>query len=165
MAVDLADLVESLQREVSPPGSDLYPAATEDTWVGYLADAFWEARLNGLLSGYAEADGLIEPLNASADDMSRDLQQLLVLYAGLRITLTAFQNVNGSFRAKAGPVEFETSKSATVLAGVLDAIRERIRRALDLVEQNSATGVDVVMFDAVIERSCAIQSGAGWFVK
>lgn len=165
MAVDLADLVESLKREVSPPGTDLYPGVSEDTWVGHLADAFWEARLSGMLSGYEEADGLVTPLDATADDMTRDLQQLLVLFAGLRIVLTSYQNVNSSFRAKAGPVEFETQKAASVLKGVLDAIRERIQRAIDKLDELSTAAIDTVMFDAVIQRSCAIASGESWFVR
>jgi len=36
MAIDLGDLVESLQREVSPPGTNLFPDAVDDEYFGHL---------------------------------------------------------------------------------------------------------------------------------
>jgi hypothetical protein len=104
MSVDLNDLIPSLQRELSPPGSNLYPNATDDDWLGHLQDAFWEARIQGLLSGFTlddQDDALIVPQSGTTD-MTRDLQQLIVLFAGYRVTLTQFQNINSGFRAKAG---------------------------------------------------------------
>lgn len=164
MAVDVGDLVESLQREVSPPGTPLYPLATDDEWFGHLQDAFWEARLHGMLEAYTMDDnGQITPFDAGADDIPRDLQQLIVLYAGFRIVLTSYQNVKSAFRAKAGPVEFETQQQGQLLKAVLDAIRSRINivisRLSDVGESNAT------VFDAVIERSYSIAAGDTWFVK
>lgn len=163
MAVDLGDLIESLQREVSPPGTDLYPNADDNDWLGHLADAFWEARLHGMLSDWTESDGEISPIATGGDEMGRDYQQLIVMYAGYRIVLTQFQNLKSLFRAKAGPVEFETQQQATVLKAVLDAIRSRINLVLsrlsDVGESNA------VILDAVIERSYSIAANDTWWVR
>lgn len=163
MAIDLGDLVESLQREVSPPGVDLYPNANEDTWLGHLQDAFWEARLHGMLAGFTETDGQVSNLTADGDELGRELQQLVVLYAGFRITLTQFQNLNSGFRAKAGPVEFETAKSAAQLKGVLDAIRGRI--AIVLNNLSSYGGTTTTVFDSLIERTYSQVAGETWWVR
>jgi hypothetical protein len=161
MAVDLGDLVESLQREISPPGTNLYPDATEDEYVGRLADAFWEARLHGLFSGYTEADGSVTP-DSGTTEFPRDYQQLVVLYAGYRVVLSSYQNLNSVFRAQAGPVEYETQKSAQVLRGVLDALRERIKIALGRLSDIGDSSVAI--FDAVIERDYALATGTSWWV-
>lgn len=164
MAVDLGDLIESLQREVSPPGTNLFPNAQDEEWLGHLQDAFWEARLYGMLSTFTEADGSVSPLTEGDDDLGRELQQLIVLYAGFRIILSEFRNVRASFRAKAGPVEFETSQAATVLRDVLDALKDKIGIVLTRLS-DVGQGPDTVIFDAVIERSAALAYGDTWFVR
>ena len=77
MAVNLETLVDALRREVSPPGSDLFPDAIEDNYLGSLTDAFWEVRLYGLLAGFEEnaaarggpaefGEGVITPVGVDA---------------------------------------------------------------------------------------------------
>jgi hypothetical protein len=162
MAVDLGELVDSLRREISPPGTDLYPDAEEDELVGHLQDAFWEARLHGLFVGYQEADGLVTPISGTTE-FPRQLQQAVVLYAGYRILLASLQNVSTSFSAAAGPVKFEQGKSAQTLRDVLAAVRDRIK--LVLTNLSSYGGSDTTVLDAVIERSFAQAYGDTWFVK
>lgn len=165
MAVDIGDLVESLQREVNPPGQNLYPTTSETEWIGHLADAFWEARLHGMLPGYiVDAAFTIVPLDANGVDMTRDWQQLIVMYAGYRITLNELKNAQASFRAQAGPVQIETQKFSNVLKAVLDAIRARINIAVTrLSDIAGATNVEV--FDAVIQATEQIAAGNAWFVR
>lgn len=164
MAVDLGDLIDSLQREINPPGENLYPDATENDWVGHLADAFWEARLHGMLGGYiVDAAFTIQPQNAGAPDMTRDLQQLIVLYAGFRITLTELKNTQASFQAQAGAVQIEVTKASNVLKSVLDAIRSRIDIVLRRLSDVGTTNVEV--FDLVIEQTYAIATRQEWFVR
>lgn len=162
MAVDLADLVDSLKREVSPPGTDLFPNAREDDYVGHLADAFWEARLQGMLKGFTEADGSIMP-QGTGDDMTRDLQQLIVLYAGYRILLTSLMNLQTTFRAASGPNSFEVQRSAQVVQAVLKAIKSKIDIALERLSDVGA--VNVAVFDAVVERTYDIALGNQWWVR
>lgn len=149
MAVDLFDLVESLRREVDPPGTPAFPDATEDEFAGHLADAFWEIRLDGMLSGYAESDGLVSPTSGTTE-LGRDLQQLIVLYAGVRIVRNQLRQLQTSFRAKAGPVEYETEQAASVLKGVLDDLVSR--RNLILTRLSDLGVVDTYYIDSLYER-------------
>lgn len=167
MAVDITELIPSLVRELSPPGTNLYPNATDDEWTGYLQDAFWEARLQGLLSGYTldENDDTSIVPHSGTTDLGRDSQQLLVLFAGYRITLTQYQNVNSGFRAKAGPVEFEQQKSAITLKALLDAIMARIKAIVSVLPTDVVPSGYAAAFEGYIERTYAIAVGDQWFVR
>lgn len=156
MAVDLGELIESLRREVSPPGEDLFPDATDDDYFGNLQDAFWDAKLDGLLKNYTESDGLVVPTTGTTE-ISRELQQLVVLYAGLRIVRNHLRAMNTVFRSKAGPVEFETQKSAQLLSGLLDELRTRRRLVLDRLAEIGA--LDTYYIDAVIARDDSMRYG------
>lgn len=125
MAIDLSDLVESVRRETSPPGTDLFPESSDDEWLGQLQDSFWEAKLYGFFSNYTESDGIVIPITGE-EDLGRDWQQLVVLFAGIRAVRMQLTNQNTTFRAKAGPVEFETQGSSTVMNTVLRQLQERI---------------------------------------
>jgi hypothetical protein len=185
MAVNLFDLVDALRWEVNPPGTDLFPDATEDDWGGALSNAFWEVRLYGFLSGFEEnaaarggwptfVEGMVTPIDVIDDtyddpigysttqDLSRELQQLIILWAAYKIVLNRMGSLNTVFRTKAGPVEYETQQAATVLKTVLDALKGRI----DLVLETLPTpGAGAVVFDAMIERSYSQAVGETWWVN
>jgi len=184
--VDLVDLVDSLRREVSPPGSDLFPDATEDTFAGSLSDAFWEVRLYGLLSGFEEnaaarggpgdfGEGIITPIGVDAtyddpagysttQDLGRDLQQLIVLWAGWKIVLSRMGTINSMFRAKAGPVEYETQQAASVLKTILDHLKARIDFVLNNLSKYGASSSTAV-FDSIVERSYEQATGNVWWLR
>lgn len=161
MAVDLFDLVETLKREVNPPGYNLFPAATDDTWAGYLEDAFWNARLAGMLSDYTAADGQVVPLSGTTD-ITRDLQSLIVLFAAISIVTAELRRINTAFKAKAGPVEFEVENSATVLKEVLAELKSR--RNFVLARLSDVGVTTDAYIDAVIGRTEALGYGDTWFV-
>ena len=155
MAVDLIDFVGSLKREVEPPGAVLFAGVTDAQWVGYLSDAFWEARLDGFLEGFtldtgATADDVT--LTSPTNDMAveRGAMALVILYAGVKVLRNRILNMTTSFRAKAGPVEFEQeSGSATVLAEMLKQLKATKDRILE--NFNSAES-DVLLLDAYSTR-------------
>ncbi|QBQ74867.1 hypothetical protein [Caudovirales GX15bay] len=184
MAVDLFTLVDSLKREVNPPGSDLFPDSTDDNWLGSLTDAFWEVRLYGFLSGYEEnaaarggdaafGEGIVTPhgVDATYDDptgwsdldLSRELQQLIVLWAGWKVVLARMGSLSTMFRAKAGPVEYEAQNAASVLKGILDQLKARIDWFVTNLLDTS--GANVAVFDQVIERTYAEATGGLWWVR
>jgi hypothetical protein len=136
MAVDLIDYADVLRRETSPPGADEQTAgADDDTLLGYLLDAFWEARLDGLLSAWtADRDGIVTPVNPAGVDLGRDHVALLVLYAAVRMLRNRVLNTSMRFRVVAGPVEYETQNSATVLADLHATLNGAKQRVLDAVE-------------------------------
>ncbi len=157
MAVDLADLIPSLERETSPPGTDLFPDATDDEWLGQLTDSFWEAKLFNFFAGFtASEDGLVNPISGS-EDMSRTDQQLVVLFAGIRSIRLKLMNTNTSFRAVAGPVEFETQNSANLLVEILKELQAKI--AVLYATLGGLGTTQTYYLNAVMERTDSILSG------
>lgn len=57
MAVDLSDYVDTVRREVTPPGSTTFATVSDEVFVGYLADAFWEVTLDGFLGTATNSNG------------------------------------------------------------------------------------------------------------
>lgn len=140
MAVEFRDFVESLKREIEPPGSDLFAGVSDAEWVGYLSDAFWEARLDGFLVGYETDEGALAedttvvPSNPSGEEFNRRDMALVILYAGVKVLRNRILNMNTQFRAKAGPVEFEQQNSATMLAEMLKQLKTTKDRIIDSLE-------------------------------
>ncbi len=148
MALDLSDdeYIAALQREVIPLGSSTFSTIEADSWLGYMTDAFWEAKLDGFMPGFvADEDGLVTNENPTVPDLDRRFVSLIVLYAGIRILRNQILNMNTGFRAKAGPVEFEQQNSATMLAEMLKQLRETKDRLLkELDEADAVTAVQII---------------------
>lgn len=162
MAVDLLDLIPALKVAVNPPGSDLFSTTTNEEWVLRLENAFWNARLDGLFSNYRAESGAIEPVSGTTD-ITRDALQLVILYAGLDVVLSELRNAQSAFKAVAGPVSYETQRSAQLLREVLMTIRARINQ---IIYNLSTLGVaDSYAIDAVIARTESIGAGDSWWVK
>ena len=156
MAVDLGDLVPYLEAEVSPPGNDLFAATEDDEWVTRLANGFWNARLDGLLAGYVEADGAVTPTSGD-EDLSRELQQVIVFYAAYDTILLALRSLNTTFRAQAGPVSYETGQSAQVLRDIATALKEKRNLLLTRLSDIGATSDYVI--DAIVARQDSLLDG------
>lgn len=155
MAVDLADLLDSVKRECSPPGTDLFPDAIDDEWLGQLLDSFWEARLFGFFADFtADDDGLVSPVTDGDDDMGRTDQALIILFAGARVIRNELKNTNTSFRAQAGPVEFEVQNSAQLLRDILKDIRSKVDLALAALGTINSTTVAYI--DSLVGREDSI---------
>lgn len=156
MAVDVSDLIDLLKSSVSPPGTDLFPDAVESDWLNNLRNGFWDAVLDGIITGYTEDDGSISPVSGTIE-FPKDLQQLTILYAGITILRNYLMNMNSMFRSKAGPVEFETQKAPSVLKGILDELVRRrtqiLTRLLDTKSTNS------YYIDSAIARDQSMLAG------
>lgn len=158
MAVDLGDLVDPLKREVAAPGdfATVFPNTTDDDLIGSLSDGFWVARLDGLLAGYTESEGSVTPTSGTTD-LSRELQQLVVFYAGYQIVKNVLRGIQTKFRAKAGPVEYETAQSATQLTDILKELK--YRRDMLLVRLSELGQIPSFYVDAYLARSESIALG------
>lgn len=144
MAVDLSDFVESLRREITPLGTNLFSGVGDADLVGFMTDAFWEAKLDGFLPGFvADEDGIVTN-EVGTTDLDRKYVALIVLYAGIRILRNRILNTNTGFRAKAGPVEFEQQNSATMLAEMLKQLRATKDKILEELEAMDVSGVMVL---------------------
>ncbi len=123
MTTNLADMVDAFRREVAVPGTfeTVYPDTTEADIIGQLGDALAEVKLDGF---YAT-----QTLDLLTGDIEPGLdlggQALVVLYAGMRMIRAELRATNTSTRYKAGPVEYETGKSAAGLVQMLKDLAER----------------------------------------
>lgn len=156
MAVDLEDLVPSLRREVSPASEDLYVDVVDADLVGHLSDAFWEGRLFGFFGGYDETEGIVSPISGTTD-LAREDQALVVIFAGIRIVRNALINQDVLFRAKAGPVEFETQSSANALTEAMRQLQAKVKFIYDKV--GSLGTVTDHYIDGLAARDYSIRSG------
>jgi hypothetical protein len=130
MAVDLADLVDNIKREVNPPGQVIFADATDADYEGYLTDSFWEMILRGYVVGFTATETVVTPESGS-DDISRHAQQLIIINAAMNIMRIHLANIDTGFRAHAGAVEFETRKSAQAIEASLKALENRFQNILD----------------------------------
>ena len=162
MAVAVDILIDSMRRAVSPPGTDLFPNATDEDYLGYLTDAFWDARLSGLLADWTiNTEEEIEPQSGTGDDITRDLMQILVLYGSIKILTNELRNLNTLFRAQAGPVEFEQQKAAGVLKDILAELQEE--RAIVLKRLSDLGYKPTFYIDSVEARTTAIDLGRSYY--
>jgi hypothetical protein len=162
MAVDLSDILPRLQSEVNPPGVDLFPDATDAVWLLHLQNGFWEAVLDGIITGYTiNDDGVVTPTSGSTD-LSDQLIQLVIFYAGMKVIRNYMLNLRTKFRAAAGSTEYEYQQSASTMKEILADLRNRRNLLLERLSDLGTTSTYVV--DAVIARDIAITDGggAGW---
>jgi hypothetical protein len=160
MAVELADYLDSLKREISPPGSEEFDDVSEEEFIGHLSDAFWEGYLDGFFVDYTcDIDGTVTPVSGSIE-FPRENVSVVVLYAGIRILRNKLLNTNTRFAAKAGPVEFETENSANLLtemAKQLNSVKNRL-----IATKVQTIGGDVSMIDAFSARAADPATYAGY---
>lgn len=149
MTTDLNDYADVLRRRVTPAGSDLFSNVTDEEMGQRIQDGFWDARLDGFLVGFtADDEGIVTP------ELPRDLIALAVMYAAITMLQIQVYNLNTRFAVKAGPVEFETENSASVLKTMLDQIfaqRQRLLEELDEVLGETP----VYITDAAAARSAS----------
>lgn len=162
-SLDMADLIPSLESAlVVPGGNSPYANATDDEWLGKLKNAFWLAVLDGVISGYtSDEDGLVTQVDGT-DILPGQLQYLVVLYACMDVVRNQLMQIKTVFRAKAGPVEYETQQSAQVFKSLLDGFTKQ----RDSILENLATGSGSTTFyiDAVRARDCAFQDDLATWV-
>lgn len=158
MSVDLTTYTQALQTEVSPPGGNNFPTATIDDWINTLLNAFWEARLDGLLATFTmDANGIITPVLTTSPpqpDIGRDMIQLIVLYGSFAVIRNSLRSLRTMFSATAGPVKFEYQQSANVLAEIMKDLITR--RDILLTRLSDLGSTTVTMIDSIIARDQSI---------
>lgn len=164
MATNLETLVEPLQRELAVPGefATYFPETSEDGLLGTLGDAFAECQLDGFFG--------TQTLDLDTYDVSPDLSMpggaLVVLYAASRTIRARLRSQNTTERYKAGPVEFETGKAASLLTAELKLIQDTKDR---LIKQGKKAGSMDYVFDGYFSRaavswsSLAVERSSGFF--
>lgn len=159
MAVDLSEFVEVLRREVTPPGSTEFANVSDDVFLGYLADGFWEAVLDKIIVGYTcDVDGFVRPVSPGTPQFGRDQVALCVLYAGLKILRNQLAAKGTRFSAKAGPVEYTTETGSNVITSMLKQLQDVRNR---LLAMSTFGDSQVYVLDAFSGRSVSPSSYHG----
>lgn len=158
-AIDLNELVPFLIAQVSPPGQPLYTGVSEDDWLTYLLNGFYSAKLEGLLKGWdADEEGLVRPEDRGSSTLSREQQQIAVVFAAIDIVRNELRQLKTTFRAKAGPVEYETQQHATVLRGILDQLTAQKEVILERLSDLGFVG-STFYIDGYMARDRSINEG------
>lgn len=159
--LELADYVDTLRREITPPGSSLFTDVDDDVFSDYLVDAFWEARLDGFFQGYdVTLDGAVTPLG-SMPDFPREGIAVLTLYAAIKILRNRILSSQSRFKAVAGPVEFETQNSPSLYTEMLRQLQGMKSRLIEMSPSGSAVSY-VALVDGFAARSVGPDAYLGW---
>lgn len=158
MAIDLNDLIPDLKAAMSPVGAaeTTFEDVSDDEWASRLKNAFWSAYNDGLLDGYTcNEDAIVSPVSGTTE-FGRDRQQIVILYCAINEAENGLRQINTRFKAKAGPVEFETEQSATLLKTIMDSLLSRRTVILDRLAQEE--GVSTIYIDSVLQRDVALRN-------
>lgn len=145
--------------------SDVFPDTTDKDLVGALADGFAEAQLFGFFKDLTLTPVEGPPLDWTASpDLSLSGGALVVIYTSIRSIRAQIRALNTMSRYKAGPVEFETARAATVLKAELDFLFKRLDDILDNAAgaARASAGMATV-FDNYLARSAAMTAWGGFY--
>lgn len=160
--LDLEDLVDAAKAELTVPGVASFTNSTTAQWVAQLQGAFWEAVLDGVITGYDELDGSVFPQSGGTVALSRELQQVVIYYVGIRVLKATLLNLKTKFSAKAGPVAYETQQSANVLSSLLEEWISR--RNIWLARLSDIGSSPSYYVDMVVARDESISFGnSSWW--
>lgn len=157
MGVALSDLVPTLRRTLNPPGQTNITASNTE-WVGRLADAFWDGRMQDFFIGYVITNDAITPVDPTGPDLGRELQTLIVRYAAIRAIHAALLETVTMSRQKAGNVEVETQRSATLLVALLKDISTELTQIKDRL-RNEASGKAIAFLDSMVVANQRVIQG------
>lgn len=165
MAVELAGLVGAVQAASSPPGENLYPNATADHWVMVLSNAFWEAFLEGWFAGYRVTEDAQIVATTASEDLPRDQQQVIVLFAALSAVRAKLLGLPTARRYKAGPVEAETDFAPSVLVALLKSLEDQLKRVVESFGASAPGSQAVRYFDNVLARNAEVIGAYDYWVR
>lgn len=154
MATPISDLRVILRREINIPGFEQLPDITNTELDGYISDAFWEARLMGMLSEYG-SDGTNIYLSSDNGDLPEQYQQLVSIVAGLRMIRLKMLNLAINLRAQAGPVEYEQQASATTLRAIFKSMEDRLKALLSIYSDQLGVS-ETYYYDSVLQREASM---------
>ena len=162
---DLSELVEPLKREIAVPGTfaTTFPDTSDDDLAATLADAFGAGQLNGYFGGQTLTVDPDLGTYVVSPDLSAAGAALVVIYAGMRIIRSQLRGINTMARYKAGPVEYETQQSATLLREELAYLRQRETDLLTVAQRATSIYVmDAYLHRAVVYSTDLLNSAGGW---
>jgi hypothetical protein len=163
-SVDITELIPSLEAALTIPGqTSPYSSATESEWTLKLTNAFWRAVLDGIITGFViDEDGIIAP-ESGTETLSRSYQQIVVIYAAMNIVQNTLLQLKTTFRAKAGPVEYETQQASQVLTTLLKTYENEKNLILSRLSDVGSSD-ESYYYDMPWERRDSQHSGLAYWV-
>ena len=158
----MSSLVESVKRELAVPGTfaEIFPSTQDSDLIASLADGFAEAQLNGFFPDVA--------LNSDGQDWESDPDlslagtAVVVIFTSIRILRAQIRNLNTSERYKAGAVEMETQKAASVLKAEVDWLEKRLQAIVENAQKQARASAGLAaVFDNYIARGGDIWAAGG----
>jgi hypothetical protein len=164
----LSTLIEPLKRELAVPGTfpDVFPDTSNADLLGSLADGFAEARLAGFFPDVTLTQvGAAPSLDYETDpDLSLAGTAVVVILTSIRILRSQLRNINSGQRYKAGPVEFETTKAASMLKAELDYLTGRLDKIIENADKAARASAGLAtVFDGYIARGGSIERAGGLY--
>ena len=161
----LTTLVDSLKREIAVPGTfeAVFPDTTDIDLLGALADGFSEAQLRGFFPDMelAPSGGPPPTEYTTSEDLSLGGGALVIIFTSMRFIRAQIRALSSAERYKAGPVEFEIQKAASVLAAELKYLEKRLD---DLIEDaKDAARPLAAVYDNYLARTCEQLRGIGFY--
>lgn len=145
----LSSLIGALKRDVAVPGTfaTVFPSTQDSDLTALVADAFGEAQLMGFLSTYSlQASGgdfsTLGPDPAGGQtpvptDLSVPAQAVIVMFAAIRLVRAQLRSLPLQEKYKAGSVEYEVGRSATVLRDTLKEMSDQLNKLIDIARQQA----------------------------
>lgn len=165
MPTALTDLIPTFDRELNPTGVEAFVSDIGiGAKIGYIADAFWDAYLSGMLRKYTVVDGpdigeavgtlWFTDQETNTEDFPKEYWMLLAIVAGFRVLRLKILNLAVNYKAEAGPTAYEQQASATTLRAVLDSLQNRLNELKALYSDEFTSGFFVLM-DGVAQSEYA----------
>lgn len=153
-SVDLSELIPNLEGALTVPGTTSpYANASDAEWVTKLANGFWSALLEGVFTGYSvDEDGIVTPDDGGDSTFSRELQQVVVIYAAINVVESQLLVLKTRFKAEAGPVSYETEQASQVLTSLLKSLERQKNVILDRYSDVFSSAEETYYTDAMIRR-------------
>lgn len=153
-SVDLSELIPNLEGALTVPGTTSpYAAASEAEWVIKLSNGFWAATLDGVYSGYSvDEDGIVTPDDGGSSTFSRELQQVVIIWAAVNIVQAQLLVLKTRFKAEAGPVSYETEQASQVLSTLLKQLQQQQAVILDRYSDVWSSAEESYYTDANFQR-------------
>lgn len=151
-SVDMTELIPSLESLLTVPGATSpYAAASEVEWTNKIVNAFWRGVIEGVIENYTiDEDGVVSPSSGSTT-FPQSLQYVVVIYAAMNVIEAQLLQLKTVFRAKAGPLEYETQQASQVLTGLLKSLDNQKNIILERLSDLGG-GTDTYYYDAPWER-------------
>lgn len=141
----------------------MFPNTDEEALTASLADGFAEAQLRGFFPKLELIPNATEDDWETTQDLSLGAGMLVVFFAAARTLRAQLRALNTQERYKAGPVEMETQRAASLLKDELAFINGRIDELIKDAEAAARASLSARVYDNYLARGGGATGSYGAF--